>query len=136
MGSNTSGCPNRRLINALEVSKLSEHVNIFVTADHVLSSNGGEITVAQLFVTRFSEDDFRSFNDMNFLQRQDPKLLARIAEALQRNPSTIEASLWLLHPADIYVWNMRSFSNVFRRNALNNCTSFLFRNFSNEVCNV
>lgn len=78
-----------RLVNAFEEHELSERVNIFVTTDHGFSTNGGEFNVARtLRNAGFSDDDFRSFNDMVFLERQDPELLARIVEALQRDPET------------------------------------------------
>ena len=78
-----------RLVRAFEEHDLSDRVNIFVTADHGFSTNGGEFRVARtLRNAGFSDDEYRSFDDMVFLERQDPKLLARLVRALQRNPET------------------------------------------------
>jgi len=78
-----------RLLNAFEDHDLGDRVNVFVTSDHGFSTHGGGFTVGRtLRNAGFTEDDFRSLNGMVFLERQDPTLLARIVEALQRNPET------------------------------------------------
>ncbi len=78
-----------RLVRAFKEHDLSDRVNLFVTSDHGFSTNGGEFRVARtLRKAGFSDDDYKAFDDMVFLERQDPKLLANMVRALQRDPDT------------------------------------------------
>lgn len=78
-----------RIVNAIEENELTDRINILVTADHGFSSNGGNFGAARtLRSAGFSNDDFRIVDRMLYVKRQDPDLLGRLVEALQRNSET------------------------------------------------
>jgi arylsulfatase A-like enzyme len=78
-----------RIVAAHAEHGLSDRVNIFVTSDHGFSTNAGRFSVARtLRENDFGTDDLTVVGNMVFLARDDPTLLARVVEALQRDPES------------------------------------------------
>lgn len=76
-----------RIVAAHAENGLSNRVNIFVTSDHGFSTNAGRFSVARtLQENGIVDDELTIVGDMIFLARDDPALLGRVVEALQRDP--------------------------------------------------
>lgn len=75
-----------RVVAAHGENGLGDRVNIFVTTDHGFSTNAGRFSVARtLAAAGFGAGDATVVSNMVFLKRDDPVLLARVVEALQRD---------------------------------------------------
>jgi arylsulfatase A-like enzyme len=76
-----------RIVAALARHGLSDRVNIFVTSDHGFSTNAGRFNAARVLRENEIDDDALAIvGNMIYLARDDPKLLARVVTALQRDP--------------------------------------------------
>ncbi|HEX7079863.1 MAG TPA: alkaline phosphatase family protein [Gammaproteobacteria bacterium] len=77
-----------RLVATLERTGLADRVNIFVTADHGFSTDTGSFNVARtLRGAGLGANDLTVVANMIFMRRDDPAVLARAVEALQRDPA-------------------------------------------------
>jgi arylsulfatase A-like enzyme len=76
-----------RIVAAHAENGLSDRVNVFVTSDHGFSTNAGRFSVARtLRENDVAADELTIVGNMIFLARDDPALLVRVVEALQRDP--------------------------------------------------
>jgi arylsulfatase A-like enzyme len=75
-----------RIVAAHAENGLSDRVNVFVTSDHGFSTNAGRFSVARtLRENDVAADELTIVGNMIFLARDDPALLVRVVEALQRD---------------------------------------------------
>ena len=75
-----------RLLRAHEEHGLTDRINIFVTSDHGFTTSTGRFHVGNTVRdSGFGEDDVRVVSNMIYLNRDDPELLEKVVEALQRD---------------------------------------------------